>query len=1154
MRRKNGELIFSPSDLTRFNESPFASWMERFDLDHPGTLQKDAATDEITLFQQAGFAHERKFIEQLRLEGKDIVEINTASRDRDKIAETLQAIQDKREIICQAYLALAPFAGFADFLVRSETEPDMYEVWDAKLAKSPKPYFLLQLCCYAEMLEPVLGKRPALLAVVLGNGQIQRFRTDDYFFYYQRVKDAFLAQMNQFDSEAEAPFPDPRCDHGAWTSKAEEILLAKDHLFQVANITSGQIVKLNAAGIHTLKDLAHKDVSQVPGISSPILSRLRKQAELQVHSEQVDSNADGVTSNQAPKFEVIPYEKGNKQHGLTFIPPESPLDIYFDLEGYPLADGGLEYLFGAVTIESGKPMFQDWWAHDSAGEKQAFEQFIDWAIERYRRDQSMHIYHYAPYEVSALRRLMGKYATREDEVDQLLRGEVFVDLYQVLKNSVIVGGTDYSLKTIEKIYLKENRVGDVKTASGSVVAYAKWLASGEQPDPNASPLLSEIRDYNRIDCESTWGAAKWLRDLQQQQSVPYISRSSMAGDNSNAASTAPRPEVVRRQELAQKLLCRIPASELSYPTGENYLHLILAQLLEFHRRELKPVFWAKFDRAKRTDEELMEDLSCLGGLTKVAGRPIPVAQSFCFKYRFDPTQDTKLSKNSKAFLTTNLNVKVEIYEMNDGEVTLKIGRTTLQGKMNGEMPERCSLIPDEMVSQETIENAIERLAHNWEESGRIPNALRQLLLREWPSVAGVEKGADLSLPNESFVETCIRLAKGLQESTLVVQGPPGTGKTYTAAATIVALLRSGKNVGITSNSHKAIQNLVEAVVRASDGGFTSTGDLAGVVVSKEPDQSLFEVNSRLQAVEDSTEAVATFNRGLLAGTAWLFAREELDDRLDYLFIDEAGQVSLGNLAGMSRSAKNIVLVGDQMQLGQPLQGSHPGESGLSLLDYYLRDHAIVPESKGVFLAESRRMHPHICRFISGAFYEGRLQAWEGTENRCISIPDQYEQSDLLPAGIRFVDVPHSGNTQGSDEEVQAIVKLTEQLLACDWRDENDEQPHKITIGDILFVAPYNLQVRKLREALPNGARVGSVDKFQGQEAAVVILSMCSSAGEFGGRGLRFLLDTNRMNVAISRAKCLTIVVGDGRIAESQANNVDDMKLINLFCRLRSYVS
>ena len=252
---------------------------------------------------------------------------------------------------------------------------------------------------------------------------------------------------------------------------------------------------------------------------------------------------------------------------------------------------------------------------------------------------------------------------------------------------------------------------------------------------------------------------------------------------------------------------------------------------------------------------------------------------------------------------------------------------------------------------------------------------------------------------------------------------------------------------------------------------------------------------------------------------------------------------------MCHAAGNIVLIGDQMQLSQPIQGSHPGECGQSLLQYLLQDHAVVPRDMGVFLGVTRRMHPEICSFISGSVYDDRLHAHPQTQNRIIVIPPQLTTTPLVPSGIVFCDVQHAGNIQGSDEEAELIAEITEHLLQCEHTDTSGRSQGLLQLSDILYVAPYNLQVRKLRNCLPTGARVGSVDKFQGQEAPVVIISMCSSADDFGSRGLQFLLNKNRLNVAVSRAQSLTIIVGDSRISQTSANTVQDMQLINMFCRL-----
>jgi len=361
---------------------------------------------------------------------------------------------------------------------------------------------------------------------------------------------------------------------------------------------------------------------------------------------------------------------------------------------------------------------------------------------------------------------------------------------------------------------------------------------------------------------------------------------------------------------------------------------------------------------------------------------------------------------------------------------------------------------------------------------------------------------------------------------------------------ITALLKAGHRVGISSNSHKAILNLMKAVC-------DTYPDLFAVIkVGGDPEDPILEQYPQI-SVETSTDATGPRSAGSLIGaTAWFYSDPGNTDALDYLFVDEAGQVSLANLVAMSACTKNIVLLGDQMQLGQPIQGSHPGESGHSILEYYLHGHQTIPADRGLFLDTSWRMHPDVCSFISDAVYESRLESQSDTKNRVVKVPEDGGNVVVKEAGVLFIPVEHEGNSQSSDEEVQVISDVVDELLGRVLTDEKGSESGALSIEDILFVAPYNMQVRKLIKALPEGARVASVDKFQGQEAPVVIVSMCASAGEFGGRGLKFVLDKNRMNVAISRAKSLAIVVGEPRLAESPCGSVEEMELVNLCCSIQ----
>lgn len=1124
MYRRNGILTFSPSDLIRFVASPFASWMDRLLVEHPERVRPDKEDPAAALFAELGDQHESRYLRQLREDGLDVVEVKPGKSEEEV---TREAIQQGREVIYQAALSAGRFRGYADFLVRSKDD-GLYEVWDTKLARKAKPAFLIQLCCYAEMVEAIAGARPTRLRVVLGSGEVQAFRTDDFWHHYLAVKRVFIEAQDTFDPD-DQPAPEPGADHGRWQSHAEQIWEDADHLCRVANMRSSQIKRLAGAGVTTLTQLAKTKLKQVGGIGDEVFMRLKEQAALQLKS----------TGAAVPQYRVVAPSPEDPRRGLALLPPASKLDICFDMEGYPLVEGGLEYLFGAVTLEKGKPVFRDWWGHDARGEKAAFEGFVDWAYKRWKSEPGMHVYHYAAYEVTALRRLAGRHGTREDEVDDLLRNNVFVDLYAVVRGGLRVGSRSYSLKAIEPIY-RGPREGDVTAAMESVLQYERWLSSGEPADCGKSPLLNAIRLYNRDDCESTWQLAEWLRERQAELSIDWIPPGKAEG-----TEEAQRPlgeATIRRRELSQSMLLEIPGDPAERADDEWRLHELLAQLVEFHRREDKPMWWALFDRHAMTHAELAEDLDCLGAL-KHDGKPgVAEKKSFLFRYSFDPGQDTKMAEGDWAIFAHDLSTRVTIHKLDpEGSVTLKVGPSVMLRLPDGKMPAELSLLPDEFVNASVISDAIEAVARQWRESGELPDALRDLLLRNPPRLKG-HKGGPLLRKGKDVTEEAIRVVSAMKDSTLVIQGPPGSGKTYTGSRIITSLLAAGKNVGVTSNSHKAVLNLMSACNERLDG------ELECLKVGGDRNDPFFDSCPGARHVSSSGDAHDCYEGGLVGGTAWLFSRPEWQGELDYLFVDEAGQISLANLVGMARSTRNIVLLGDQMQLGQPSKGSHPGESGLSVLDYLLGDRATIADDMGIFLPRSWRMHPEVCSFISDAVYEGRLQPEAHTAKRRILLP---ESDALAPAeaGVLFVPVEHEGNAQASDEEVAVIAELVAELLTRQHTNINGKKVGKLQIEDLLIVAPYNMQVRKLRRTLPAGARVASVDKFQGQEAPVVIVSMCASPGEFGPRGLEFLLNKNRINVAVSRAQSLAIVVGDPRLALTPSSSTEDMKRVSLFSRI-----
>jgi predicted RecB family nuclease len=1145
---ESGNLKFSPSDLTVFLETEFASWMDRWHIEHWKGHQKVTSEDglpigltlpgseecapnekdeQLELLAAKGLEHEEAFLERLRADGHEIAEFDVNSNG---VVDTLEAMRQQKDIIFQAPLQHEIFAGIADFLAlkpgASLLGDHHYEVWDTKLARSTKASFVVQLCAYAEMLEHLQGRRPEGFEVVLGNNDHVRFLTNRFIYYFRELKRSFLEFHDDFDPHI-FPHPGMSKSFGRWSTFAKQVLEESDHLSGVANVTRSQIRKLEEAGITTLTELSTSTLDYVPKLPQPTLQRLQAQARLQCESKGKDR----------PLYNIQAADEMNPRRGLALLPPSSEMDVYFDIEGFPLRDDGLEYLLGAVHIVNGDPQFVDWWAHDDAQEKKAFEGFVDWAHARWQSDPTMHIYHYAAYEVRAMRELMGKYATREREVDNLLRHQVFVDLYTVVRQGLIVGTPSYSLKDIERLYM-DVRDGEVTTAGGSVVAYHRWLESGESEDWHDSAILKEIRDYNEVDCVSTWELAEWLRNVQSQSDINYVAPDA---DENASDSSDPMAIVHPATQLAKHLIAHVESGKIK-DLETCRVQELLAWLLEFHWREDKPVFWRMFDWHEKTEQELIDDFDCLGGLCRTPKSPTPIKRSHLYEYSYAPDQDTKLHVDSRCYFAHDLAVKTTIHHLDTkrGLVEIKLGPSV------DAAPDSLSLFPDEHVSSKTIAEAVLRYVEAWSQGDILSRAVDDLIHRRKPRVKGHKKGPLVSDEADILSES-IDVISRMNRTVLCIQGPPGTGKTYTAAHAILQLLQDNKKVAVTANSHKAILNVLHAVHQAMQ---EADVDFPLVKVRGNDDDPLIQ-SGVIQYVPESNQAVNALGGGplVMGGTAWVFCRPELQGEFDYLFVDEAGQFSLANVVATGLSADNIVLVGDQMQLAQPMLGAHPGDSGKSALEYLLGGHATIPPHFGIFLNQTWRMHPNICGFISEAVYEDRLHAHPKTSKQGVSVPADGSGVVDKEAGIVFVPVEHEGNTQGSQDEADVIEKIITELMGQTVSHFGGKKTTPLTLEDILIVAPFNMQVRLLQDRLGAQARVGSVDKFQGQEAHVVIVSMCSSTLEESPRGAEFLLDPNRINVAVSRARSLAIVVGSPDILRSRCQTIKEMELLNLYCWL-----
>ena len=1055
MQAEGDRILLSPSDVSNFlacrHLITLSLAVEREEIEGPGEPNEQAQ-----LLFDKGLAHEHAYLERLREQGLTVTEISEEGTLDERAETTREALATGVDVVYQGVLVADGWRGVADFLMR---QPDgSYEVLDTKLARHAKPAYILQLCFYSEQLARLQGREPAHIHVLLGNGELQSFRPREFDAYARRVRRR-LEQFVATSPETE-PYPVDRCGICEFKPVCDAWWDEVDHLSRVAGLYRAQIEKLRGDGIVTLAALASAEKCP-PDLNPEQFEKLRRQAALQLARRRTGE----------PVFELLEPRAGA---GLALLPDASPGDLFFDIEGNPFWDeqGSLEYLWGVLDTDNA---FEPLWADDHRTERLAFEGFVDRVHERLTTDPAMHVYHYAAYEITALRRLMGRYGTREAEVDDLFRRGVFVDLYKVVKGGLLASVPGYGLKEMEA-FLGFDRTAEIRDGGTSIVEYERFVQTRD------GSILDTIAEYNREDCDATWKLRDWLLERRAEALARF---GPFPAPEPKEEKPTP-PEKAARAELREELL----------EAG----HELAAQLLDYHARERKPVWWAFFDRIEQTPEELVEDADSIALLEPI-GEPEPDAQSKIHRFRFPP-QEYKLRVGAAPFDEEGRKAGT-IVELDREARTLALRR----GPSLAEQPLPRALVPGWPYRTDAQEDALERIGRSLLAADRRYPAVESILSRE-PFPRDVQT---------SDLDEMSDLVLGLDGRHLVVQGPPGSGKTWVSGRLIARLLAAGKRVGVAATSHKAIHKLLAEVEAAGI-------DVRGVKRATTGNPESFYEGVAIDNVTDRAECL---DAPLVGGTAWLHAHEDCDSQLDYLFVDEAGQVSLADAVAMATCARNVVLVGDPQQLAHVLQGTHPDGAGASVLQHLLGGEPTIPPDRGLFLETTYRLHPDVCAYISEEFYEGRL------------VPDPRCAGRTTPfgTGLRFLPVPHDGCRQESELEADRVVEEVGRLLSAG-----------VPAGEIMVVAAYNAQVNLLRERVPDDVAVGTVDKFQGQEADVVLYSMASSSGEDVPRGLEFLLSRNRLNVAISRARCLAFLVCSPQLLEVDCRTIPQMRLANALCR------
>lgn len=1094
-----GQLLCSPSDLAGFVACEHLTQLE-LAVALEGGRGRSVENAYADLIKHKGEEHEASFLDALRAAGHVVAEVGLREpRDFKAGARvTAEAMRAGAEYIYQAVFVTDGWRGIADFLERVERPSGLgawsYEVLDTKLARHPRPEHALQLCFYTQALGEIQEVQPEVAYIVLGTSERIPIRLANVSAYYRRLRQRFVAAVA--GRPAIAPYPCEHCALCAFRPQCEARWEREDHLVRVAGIRRDQVVRLVAQGVATLTTLAEAHAeTRIPKMQPETFEGLREQAELQLERQRTGRIG----------WRTLPIEGGR---GFAALPPRSPGDVILDLEGHPFFEParGLEFLFGVLTMDGAEPQYEAFWARDRGGERQALEAVIDLIHARLTSWPDLHVYHFAVYEPTAIKRLMGEHATREVEVDDLLWRKVFVDLHTVLRQALRAGVPSYSLKELEVLF-GFTRIAAVGSGMDAIVSFERWLVTRDDR------CLEEIAAYNEEDCRATLALLAWLHGVRPASlSWPEPPPPRVISEEATA-------EIDARQRLRQELLQNAAVGSSRW---------LAAEVLEYHRREARPGWWWYFERLGMSPEELVDDTESIGGLEPAPRvRPKPRKRSLVHSLRFPP-QDHRLGPGLAHDPATG-QYAGSILEIDDAAGTLRL----LRGPTLAAVPLPRALIAGGPYSNREQRNAVVRLGESVHRGDARYPALEAILDRVHPRVRGHTASGRIQTTDLTEMKA---LALGLDGSYLFVQGPPGTGKTWTGARLITHLLAKGQRVGVAAQSHKAIHNVlqeVEAVARHDGVRFRglkkSTAGNAesayeGDFITSEPDVAqVYGANRRI---------------GLLAGTAWLFARSEMDRTLDYLVIDEAGQMSLADALAMGTSARNVILLGDPLQLAQVSQGVHPEGSGASVLEHLLANAPTIPEDRGVFLERSFRMHPDVCAFISEIVYAGRLHSDESAARRTTSFG----------TGIRFIGAEHEGNRSSSDEEVARIAVMIGEMLAGSFT-ESDGTSRRLRQEDVMVVAPYNAQVRRLRAGLPGGVRVGTVDKFQGQEAPIVFFSMATSSGEDVPRNLAFLFSRNRLNVAISRAQCLAILVCSPRLLEARCHSIEEMELVNALCRL-----
>jgi uncharacterized protein len=1141
MQIREDRLVVSPSDLSTHLTCP-----RKTSLDLGVALQvlrkptwRSALSDVLA---KRGSAHEQAHLATLREQGLQLEDLT----GEDDPTKTEAAMRKGVDVIVQAPLERNGWFGYADILRRVSAPSALgdysYEVEDTKLTRETKGGTILQLCAYTDMVAGIQHALPNAFHVVTPVKR-ETYRVDDFSAYYRVVKQRFAETLGDsigavppaYVEPPGIPAPVDFCEMCRWWTRCDRQRRDADHLSFVAGIRRSNRDELVDRAIPTMKRLAEELVPiawQPARGARSTYDRLGNQARLQVQQRETGR----------PQVERLPVEP---DAGLSRLPVPSDGDLFIDLEGDPFGrtglgvepgDGTREYLFGVGRQVNGTWIYEHRWAWSDAEEKAACEWVLDNIASALAAAPACHVYHFGAYEASAFKRLASRYATREPDLDVLLREARFVDLYAVTRQAVRCGVESYSIKDLERFY-EFTREVDLRDAGDKRRLIEAALEAGDLAPISESDKTTVV-GYNQDDCRSTLGLRNWLEAIRSEMVAAGndVPRPTLKESEASTATEADR----KAAGLRNRLLSGVPM-EHSARSPEQQARWLMAFLIEWHRREER-VAWGEYHRIREmTTEDLEQEPTALVGLRYVERVQTPGGKirTAIDRYSFEP-QPVEIKEGDQLKLPDDSALGVVVAIARDAGF-IDIKKTQASNDLHPSVVIQLSIVATQAMKDSLFREG-EQIANIGLDDVQGDRLINDLLLRRAPRLTS----GPFQCPASDVTEAVVKITSAFDGTVLPIQGPPGTGKTFTGARMIRALVQAGKKVGVVANSHKVIANLLDDVIAQA----VEAGETVRVGQKGDEDDARAEGAARLKDGKQALQALAADELDVVGGTAWLWADGKFRKSVDVLFVDEAGQMSLANVLAVTPATANLVLLGDPQQLQQPKKGSHPEGCDVSALEHLLAGAAVVPPDRGILLPMTWRMAPRLTAFTSATFYSGKLSSRPELERQVLTGTGFCDG-----AGLWTVHVKHEGNQNYSIEEVDAVEAIVNRLLSNGLWTNADGESKRLTAADMLIVAPYNAQVTRLAERLqPRGLAVGTVDRFQGQEAPVAIYSMASSSAEDAPRGMEFLFSHNRLNVATSRARCAAILVASPRLFGPDCISPRQMLLANALCKYAEMAS